>query len=240
MDFETFVIVTNEAETPDDVYALFIQAMQRFGFDRSVYSFLTRHASVGFEAGHAIACAYPDDWMEHYFARQYQRIDPVIGEALRSSRPFLWDTLPMDADQQRLMDESKELRLFDGVGIPMHSANGEVAAIGVASSERMGDIAPHQMSLLHAYAFQFHHAYTAKLAAEETPRIALTPKESEVLHWMAEGKTLNDIAEIMHLSEDTIRYYLKAIYRKLGVNQRTQAVIKGIRYGLLNPYRIGL
>lgn len=240
MDFESFITATQEAASPEATYDVFIEAMKKFGFDQTVYSFMTRHASIGFEAGHAVACDYPDEWMEHYFSKKYQNIDPVITEALRSARPFLWDDLPIDSAQAVLMNEAKDVGLLEGVGLPIHNANGEVAALGLASSDGRVDISANRLALVHAYAFQFHNAYTHKLAKEESPRILLTAKESEVLHWMAEGKTLSDIGDIMCLSEDAIRYYLKSLYGKLGANQRTLAVIKAIRYGLLNPYRIGL
>lgn len=240
MSFEEFVIASNKAETAEETFELFIQAMQRFGFDRSVYSFLTRHASIGYDAGHAIACAYPEDWMKHYFAKDYLKIDPVVAVALGTPRPFFWDNLSMDDSQQVLMREAEDASLCKGIGIPLHNMNGEVAAVGLASSAKGLEVEEHHLSLLHAYAFQFHQAYTAKLEQGDMQRVVLSVKESEVLHWMADGKKLSDIGELMNLSEDAIRYYLKSIYGKLGVNQRTAAVIKAIRLGLLNPYRVGL
>jgi DNA-binding CsgD family transcriptional regulator len=240
MNFEEFIIASNKAETAEQVFDIFIKAMQRFGFDKSVYSFLTRHASIGYDAGHAIACAYPEDWMKHYFAKDYLSIDPVITEGLRTSRPFFWDDIPLNGQQAVLMNEAKDASLCKGIGIPLHNIDGEVAAVGLASSTQGLEVEAHHLSLLQAYAFQFHQAYTAKLEHGERERIVLSAKESEVLHWMADGRKLSDIGELMNLSEDAIRYYLKSIYGKLGVNQRTAAVIKAIRLGLLNPYRVGL
>lgn len=238
MNFEDFVIATNTAETPEEVYQLLIDVLEGFGYDRTLYSFLTPHKELSIQAGHGIVRSYPESWMEHYFARDYYSIDPVITECFRTNRPFLWDELPMDTLQKRMMDESKEATLFDGVGLPIHGMNREVAAFGIASSSGKVETPPHVLSLIHAYVFQFHQAYTDKLANLEKPAVDLTKKEREVLSWMAEGKTLQEIGDIMCLSEDTIRYYLKGLYRKLGANQRTLAVVKAIRLGLINPYRL--
>lgn len=240
MDLESFIIASNDAGSAEDLYGLFQQAMRPFGYDQSVYCFLTPHKAIGIWEGLAVATDYSQDWMEHYLEQSYQHVDPMIPETMRNSRPFAWDDLPVEGRQRQVLQDAKDFNLHDGMAVPIHSVRGEVAAIGLAASQKGAKPNPHQLALIHAYAHQFHLAYTTKLESGETERITLTPKESEVLHRMAEGKTLADIGEIMCLSEDAIRYYLKSLYRKLGVNQRTQAVIKGIRHGLLNPYRIGL
>jgi DNA-binding CsgD family transcriptional regulator len=53
---------------------------------------------------------------------------------------------------------------------------------------------------------------------------ALTPREREVLHWVAAGKTNAQIAEILAASPRTIGKHLENIYEKLGVETRTAAV----------------
>lgn len=64
--------------------------------------------------------------------------------------------------------------------------------------------------------------------------ILLSDRETEVLQLMARGLTNADIARELYLSEGTVRNYTSAIFAKLGVNDRTQAVIAALRYGLVN------
>ena len=52
---------------------------------------------------------------------------------------------------------------------------------------------------------------------------ALTPRETEVLSWIAKGKTNRDIAEILSLSHRTVNKHLEHIYQKLGVETRAAA-----------------
>jgi len=54
-------------------------------------------------------------------------------------------------------------------------------------------------------------------------RFALTPREAEVLVWVARGKANRDIAEILTLSPRTVNKHLEQIYAKLGVENRTAA-----------------
>lgn len=56
-----------------------------------------------------------------------------------------------------------------------------------------------------------------------TPFKNLTPRETEVLHLIAEGLLNREIAEQLQLSESTVESYLDRIYRKLKVRNRTEA-----------------
>lgn len=51
----------------------------------------------------------------------------------------------------------------------------------------------------------------------------LSEREQEVLELIAQGKTNQEIAALLYLSENTVKYYLKNIYQKLQVNNRTEA-----------------
>lgn len=58
-----------------------------------------------------------------------------------------------------------------------------------------------------------------------TPRHSdeLSEREQEILALIAEGKPNQEIATVLHLSENTVKYYLKSIYRKLQIANRTEA-----------------
>ncbi|MBI2746248.1 MAG: response regulator [Burkholderiales bacterium] len=52
---------------------------------------------------------------------------------------------------------------------------------------------------------------------------ALTPRETEVLSWLAKGKTNRDIGDILGMSPRTVNKHLEHIFEKLGVETRTAA-----------------
>jgi DNA-binding response OmpR family regulator/DNA-binding CsgD family transcriptional regulator len=66
---------------------------------------------------------------------------------------------------------------------------------------------------------------------EETLRqsFGLTQRESEVLLWIARGKSNRDIGEILGLSPRTVNKHLEQVYAKLGVENRASAAIKAIQ-----------
>jgi DNA-binding CsgD family transcriptional regulator len=66
----------------------------------------------------------------------------------------------------------------------------------------------------------------ADAAAGETAQEALTPREREVLAWVAAGKTNRDIGAILGASARTVEKHLERVYEKLGVETRTAAAMR--------------
>lgn len=60
-------------------------------------------------------------------------------------------------------------------------------------------------------------------AQQRLDMAALTPREMEVLSWLAKGKTNRDIADILGMSHRTVNKHLEHIYEKLGVETRAAA-----------------
>lgn len=63
---------------------------------------------------------------------------------------------------------------------------------------------------------------------------ALSERELTVLQHLSFGRTTREVAEQVHVSEETVKTYLKQIYRKLGVHDRTEAVAEAFRRGLIH------
>jgi len=62
----------------------------------------------------------------------------------------------------------------------------------------------------------------------------LTERELQVLRGMAAGRSNAQVARSLYLSEDTVKTHTRRLYRKLGVNDRAQAVALGFRSGLVS------
>ncbi len=63
----------------------------------------------------------------------------------------------------------------------------------------------------------------ADSTTQRAPDVPLTPRETEVLSWIAKGKTNRDIADILGMSPRTVNKHLEHIYEKLGVETRSAA-----------------
>jgi DNA-binding NarL/FixJ family response regulator len=62
--------------------------------------------------------------------------------------------------------------------------------------------------------------------AKESP---LSPRETDVLGELCKGCSYRRIGETLHVSEDTVHFHIKNIYRKLQVHSKSEAVAKAIR-----------
>ena len=60
-------------------------------------------------------------------------------------------------------------------------------------------------------------------------QLRLTRRESQVLLWIAQGKTNREIGQILSLSPRTVNKHLEQVFRKLGVENRTAAAAMALR-----------
>ena len=84
------------------------------------------------------------------------------------------------------------------------------------------------------------HAGRKCIPAEVASEIAdyitddgLTAREVETLGLVAAGNRNRDIGDILSISEDTVKVHVKHIMEKLGAADRTEAVVIGIRRGII-------
>jgi DNA-binding NarL/FixJ family response regulator len=111
-----------------------------------------------------------------------------------------------------------------------------------------GEISPHAARAAGASGFAYKDWSAARIAAavravgmgkavfgrqDRQGALGLTDRERAVLELMASGATNPEIAEQLHLSKHTIKEHTSSVYRKLGVRNRTEAVQRGQRLGLL-------
>lgn len=72
-------------------------------------------------------------------------------------------------------------------------------------------------------------------AADQNPVDVLSAREFEVFISLAKGKSVNDIAEVLHLSPRTVGTHLYNIKQKLGASNQAEIAIAALRAGLIDP-----
>lgn len=70
-------------------------------------------------------------------------------------------------------------------------------------------------------------------ALDSSPLDVLTTREQEVLRLLAEGLANKQIAVRLNISEHTVKFHVNAIMGKLGVQSRTEAVVRATRMGMI-------
>jgi DNA-binding NarL/FixJ family response regulator len=61
----------------------------------------------------------------------------------------------------------------------------------------------------------------------------LSPREEEVLQLIADGLAPNEVAERLYISPRTVKNHLASAYAKLGARDRTDAVLRAVRRGII-------
>lgn len=75
------------------------------------------------------------------------------------------------------------------------------------------------------------------LDPENDPFKELTPRETEILTFLANGQSNKSIARDLGISDGTVKLHVKAILRKLGVHSRVEAAVIAVEQGLRESYK---
>jgi len=86
---------------------------------------------------------------------------------------------------------------------------------------------------IHAGGTHVSERAAARLAERAMAGGPLSPREVEVLKWIAEGKSNKEIAALLFITEGTVKTHVLSIHEKLGVSDRTEAVVTAIKRGIL-------
>jgi LuxR family transcriptional regulator, activator of conjugal transfer of Ti plasmids len=177
---------------------------------------------------------YPSDWTTHYLRNRYERLDPVIIQALAGPEPFKWGLgihlKKMSTAQRELLDEASSFGIRHGFTVPIHDGRGPVAAFTFAADARRPAfercVKDHGRALL-LMALYFHAHARGKLVSERNVGgILLSAREFECLAWAAQGKSAWETARILGISRRTAAFHLDNAKAKLRVRSICQAVAR--------------
>lgn len=242
-DVPTFLETCRNAGSPEMMFGTFRAAAERLGYDRIALIPVTPQARhiLGVNAlAPAVVANVPQNWISHYFANGYEVFDPVLLRTPNTEEPLIWDELArerlLSPKQRRVMIESHDAGLRNGVSIPVHGPAGETYVISLAT----GDADPPRLTdpaTLQILTVQFMICYARQLRRTlgDPGSVRLTDRERECLTWTARGKSAWSIGKILNVSEHTVNFHLKRGMAKLGAANRMQAVVAALRQGLILP-----
>lgn len=233
---------TLKSHSPSELTDHFMKYLSKFGLDRIVMSEMSFDNTHQKEKHHGVLVNFPEDWMKHYLENHYIEYDAIYSMAMTARRPFLWqdvkDDIRTNAKGKLILEEAREFKLCDGIGLSIHKPFGEIIGMGLASS--VGGVEPNDVMLMEIYAaaHQFYLVYSDlyEKTSTEKSQYNFTARELEVLLWLSRGKTIPEIAIILGLSEAGIKFHRQNIYKKFGVDNCRSAVMKAVRMGLVKPF----
>lgn len=162
-------------------------------------------------------------------------------EALRQSvQPRIWQTDMIDeyviTQSAQNIERTQEF-LFDhsismGFSFPVMCRNGSKGAVMfMGDRDNLDDLSLAYLHTISSYAYELISELTAD---ESRPNRSLTKRESEILTWVANGKTSNEISLILNVSDHTVNAHLHSAMKKMDCVNRPQLVAKALRLGAIS------
>jgi LuxR family transcriptional regulator/LuxR family quorum-sensing system transcriptional regulator CciR len=180
---------------------------------------------------------FPAEAVERYVADRLYRDNPILIRAQRRAEPVYWDeveSLSLTQREVAFVEEFHKVGLEYGVGIPVYGPDGRRGQCGLGFVDGVRRLQPNVLKD-YMWVCQFGHLrYCALIRPTLGPVPALSERETEVLVWVARGKSNGLIGDILGISSNTVDAHLRRIYLKLGVFDRLSAAVRGIGIGLIH------
>ena len=195
---------------------------------------LLHHASLRSSSGLLIRIDnYPEGWVEELLGKHRVAGEPVHLASGRTNVGFAWTELPglvsLTGAHRDILRRSRRFGLGEGFTVPAN-VPGEPSG-SCSFAVRRGIRLPRQRlmcaELIGAHAFRAARRLHNYPAAGVHPH--LSPREREVLHLLAAGKTDWEIARIIGIGVQTAHQYVKRARAAYDVVSRTQLVVHGLR-----------
>jgi DNA-binding CsgD family transcriptional regulator len=158
--------------------------------------------------------------------------------------PFVWSRLQTKnlSDASTLIfNEAREFGLQDGISVPIRGLGDTFSlfsAVADGTQAEQAEALQRQAQSIAYMAVLMHertvHLIGANGTLDETAP-HLTPREREVLKWVASGKTSSDIADILKIAETTVNTHVESASLKLNATTRAHAAVLAILAGIVDP-----
>jgi len=221
------------AESIERIFARVEQAARQLGFD---------HVAYGFQAPYPVTQRkvvmlnnYPGPWQARYADAGYLVTDPTVAHGRKSQTPIVW-TDQAFASNPTLWADAQDHGIRTGWAQSSLESNGSGSLLTLCRSDEpiTGDELLAKESSMR-WLVQVAHVSLSRaiLGQEGRKHPLLTCREREALQWSADGKSAQDIAEILRLSKSAVDFHLKNAVAKLQATNKTAAVARAALMGLL-------
>ena len=184
------------------------------------------------------ADGFPQGWVDRYIRHRMYDFDPIPDLALERADPYRWSEtsqlITLTQDQKRYLEELRNAELGDGLAVPVYGPGGRNGYVGLGfGSPESAEANLPRLKDIQWVCQATHLKYCSLIKDQQPQQTALSPREREILQWVARGKSNTDISTITGISSNTVDTYMRRIYQKLRVSDRVTAAIRGVGSGLI-------
>ena len=216
----------------EQVSTVFAAAMERIGFAALGINGLPPPGE-GVDL-RILAESTPEGFRDLYIHERFYLVDHICARARATSEPFRYSEAPYERNEsrghQRFMQALETFGMGRGLIVPIGRLANVPACVWLAGKNPdLDEGANHATELIALFAASKAHVLSHPRT--DVRRSKLTPREREVLAWVAQGKSAWEIGEILSIGKRTVDEHTQIATRKLGAINRTQAVVKAIQIG---------
>ncbi len=178
----------------------------------------------------------PKEFVARYIEKNYVIRDPVITELRRTVNPFSWGDVRtrrgLSKAEKAIMDEGREFGARDGLTIPIVTLSGAMSLFCPCGLEPdLSDRARAALEIVAIYSDQALKRAVLRSQRDAPAHTPLTPREREIMQWVAAGKTDEEIGDILSIGSTTVTSHVENAKHKLDAFRRTYAVVQALRFG---------
>lgn len=180
---------------------------------------------------------FPREW-ERRYNDEHRWVDPLPEIALARSGGFRWSDARkarLEPKQRAYLDLIESNGMGEGIAVHCTAPTARTGFVGIGlpkAPERIDEATVRQVSVAAQLCFQRYCALAGSFGVELPD---LSQRELDVIRWIGEGKSNAVIADILGISKNSVDSYVKRIFAKLGVSDRTAAAVKAVALGLIAP-----
>jgi LuxR family transcriptional regulator/LuxR family quorum-sensing system transcriptional regulator CciR len=238
---QDYLDLIHRAESFDEIWAL----LNRFRTGKGMLSLTYIHfpplGALDQEKPLVMAEGFDEAWVQHYIDNDFTAIDPVLEFAKTAITPFYWSNIlneefrdaATDPQVRRFVTDFLKFGVGEGLGFPLFGPMGRRALCSVGLPEVKMEVPPMLRQELQIIFQGAHLRYCDLILQSQSKQADLSPREVEILNWVARGKSNSVIANILEVSTHTIDTHMRRIYAKLNVTDRVAAAIYGVGAGIL-------
>lgn len=230
---DSFLKELEQAKRFDEIQGLIVGLRDVLNVDHVVYHWVSADGEqYGFGT-------YDPAWAQRYVDKDYLRIDPVILGCFQRFHPVDWKDLDWSSKAAR---DFRKDAIINGVGnqgfsVPIRGPHGQFALFTVShtcNDERWVDLtSAHQREIILIAHYLNQKALEIEKGRQPEPVKHLSPRETDALTFLAMGYGRGQVAEMLKISEHTLRTYIESARFKLGATNTTHAVAKAINEGFI-------
>lgn len=180
---------------------------------------------------------YEDEVMNLYLDPEIMESDPIPDFVMNVGHVMTWTQVlreqKLSEKHRNFLRLAREHGFVDGVACPLFGPLGRNSFFSVNFGRELTLADEAIVRPMVDRAQSCHRRICVMVRRREEEKLKLSRRESEIIYWIARGKTNYEMSVILGISESSVVTYVRRMFQKLGATDRVTAVLNGLERSLV-------